>query len=173
MKSLEGTLPWDDLHPLGEASAARPAHSLLKYPFQRRRRDMSIDSPIKQSASSVGAACPGNPASMPLLRSFGHWAGGFYKHVAPMALRDCEKRPGGCRAKAQRRKGSPRALTLLCDFATLREILFTQSLRLGSRTRRVFQQAAKLTHSSVQVSVHKWFLRPLSLSSSFTHPSSP
>ena len=29
----------------------------------------------------------GNQADMPLLRSFGRLAGGFYKHVAPTALR--------------------------------------------------------------------------------------
>ena len=48
---------------------------------------MFIDFGIKRSASSVGATCAGNQASMPLLRSFGRFADGFYKQVAPTALR--------------------------------------------------------------------------------------
>ena len=48
---------------------------------------MFIAFAIKQSASSVGATCAGNQADMPLLRSFGRLADGFYKHVAPTALR--------------------------------------------------------------------------------------
>ena len=62
---------------------------------------MFIAFAIKQSASSVGATQAGNQAYMPLLRSLVRLAGGFYKHVAPTAL------------------------------------------RLGSRTRQVFQQAVR------------------------------
>ena len=48
---------------------------------------MFIDFAITQSASSAGAALVGKQADMPLLRSFGRLADGFYKHVAPTALR--------------------------------------------------------------------------------------
>jgi len=48
---------------------------------------MFIDFPWKQGASSGGATGAEKQASMSLLRSFGRFSDGFYKHVAPPALR--------------------------------------------------------------------------------------
>ena len=48
---------------------------------------MFIDFSIAKGPSSVGATCAGNQAYMPLLRSWVCLVGGFYKHVAPTALK--------------------------------------------------------------------------------------
>jgi len=72
-----------EIPPCFVASAQQP----VAKSFTHRRRDMFIDSPWKQSASSGGATGAGQPASIPLLRSFGRFADEFYKHVAPPALR--------------------------------------------------------------------------------------
>src|SRR6266853_2644511 len=68
---------------LAFAEGSLCAISLLKSLIQRQRRAMFIDFPSSPTDSSGGAARPRKQANMPLLRSFGAFFPGFYKHGAP------------------------------------------------------------------------------------------
>ena len=75
--------------PLGvpTSEAAAGARSLLKNPFQRRRRAMFIELARNKQVAPQERHMPANEAYMPLLRSLSFFFPGFYRHVAPTALR--------------------------------------------------------------------------------------